>query len=242
MTSKQREGKKIPFLLSLFCGFFFYVCSLLLDFQPFESLETLVDHDQSNLLPLSSQYHDQLPRIDFQDFEDFGGAFSLDFDHAFSYPNREDTMVDEKPQTKCVTSFHHDNQHHAMNKMNMINPTSSTTDHDNKCSEFPRMTTMIESEVFAGTNCGKLRSYKRCSELELDDIQKCFDLPIKEAAKELHVGVTRLKRRCRELNITRWPHRKFKSLKYLISNVKAWLCENPIFSVYFECSIFGSRA
>ncbi|GFY84063.1 RWP-RK domain-containing protein [Actinidia rufa] len=39
-------------------------------------------------------------------------------------------------------------------------------------------------------------------------------------AKELKVGLTVLKKRCRELNIMRWPHRKIKSLKSLIHNVK----------------------
>ncbi|CAN1250792.1 Protein RKD4 [Linum perenne] len=36
----------------------------------------------------------------------------------------------------------------------------------------------------------------------------------------MKVGLTVLKRRCRELKITRWPHRKIKSLKLLIKNVK----------------------
>ncbi|KAJ7965329.1 putative RWP-RK domain-containing protein [Quillaja saponaria] len=47
-----------------------------------------------------------------------------------------------------------------------------------------------------------------------------FDVPITKAAKEMNVGLTVLKRRCRDLNITRWPHRKIKSLKSLINNVK----------------------
>ncbi|KAL9240549.1 hypothetical protein vseg_014754 [Gypsophila vaccaria] len=45
-------------------------------------------------------------------------------------------------------------------------------------------------------------------------------MPISKAAKELNVGLTVLKKRCRELNIKRWPHRKIKSLESLISNVK----------------------
>ncbi|XP_073054310.1 protein RKD4-like [Primulina eburnea] len=60
----------------------------------------------------------------------------------------------------------------------------------------------------------------KSSTLELDDIQKYFDIPITRAAKELNVGLTILKKRCRELNIMRWPHRKIKSLKSLIHNVK----------------------
>ncbi|CAL0305424.1 unnamed protein product [Lupinus luteus] len=61
---------------------------------------------------------------------------------------------------------------------------------------------------------------KRSSALEFDEIKKHFGVPISEAAKEMNVGLTLLKRRCRELNILRWPHRKLKSLELLISNVK----------------------
>ena len=32
--------------------------------------------------------------------------------------------------------------------------------------------------------------------------------PINEAAKQLGIGLTALKRRCRELGIKRWPHRQ----------------------------------
>ncbi|XP_021729167.1 protein RKD4-like [Chenopodium quinoa] len=53
-----------------------------------------------------------------------------------------------------------------------------------------------------------------------EEIRKYFDLPISKAAKELNVGLTVLKKRCRELNIKRWPHRKIKSLEALINSVK----------------------
>lgn len=61
--------------------------------------------------------------------------------------------------------------------------------------------------------------YKSCA-LELDEIQKYFDVPITKAAKELNVSLYVLKKRCRELNILRWPHRKIKSIKCLIDNAK----------------------
>lgn len=60
----------------------------------------------------------------------------------------------------------------------------------------------------------------KSSTLEFEEIKKHFGVPITEAAKEMNVGLTLLKRRCRELNIMRWPHRKLKSLKLLIDNVK----------------------
>ncbi|KVI07613.1 Plant regulator RWP-RK [Cynara cardunculus var. scolymus] len=64
------------------------------------------------------------------------------------------------------------------------------------------------------------RPGRRWRSLELEEIEKLFEMPIVMAAKELNVGLTVLKKRCRELNIKRWPHRKLKSLKSLIQNVK----------------------
>ncbi|KAF8083852.1 hypothetical protein N665_0749s0013 [Sinapis alba] len=64
------------------------------------------------------------------------------------------------------------------------------------------------------------RIKRRQDKLELSEIRKYFDRPIMKAAKELNVGLTVLKKRCRELEIYRWPHRKLKSLNSLISNLK----------------------
>ena len=64
--------------------------------------------------------------------------------------------------------------------------------------------------------CYRLKS----TPLELNEIQKYFSVPIIEAAKELKVGLTVLKKRCRELKIKKWPYRKVKSLEFLIDNVK----------------------
>lgn len=56
--------------------------------------------------------------------------------------------------------------------------------------------------------------------LSMKTVSRYFYMPITQAAMELNVGLTLLKRRCRELGIRRWPHRKLMSLKTLISNVK----------------------
>ena len=71
--------------------------------------------------------------------------------------------------------------------------------------------------------------------IDFEEIRKYFNMPISMAAKELNVGLTVLKKRCRELNIKRWPHRKIKSLEALITSVKV----RPyfiflIFFLYFE--------
>lgn len=54
-------------------------------------------------------------------------------------------------------------------------------------------------------------------------ISQYFYMPITQAAKELNVGPTLLKKRCRELGIQRWPHRKLMSLQTLIKNVQVYM-------------------
>ncbi|CAH9092620.1 unnamed protein product [Cuscuta europaea] len=56
--------------------------------------------------------------------------------------------------------------------------------------------------------------------LSRETLSKYFYMPITKAAKELNVGLTLLKKRCRELGIRRWPHRKLMSLQTLIANVQ----------------------
>nr|GMC52641.1 protein RKD1-like [Ipomoea batatas] len=56
--------------------------------------------------------------------------------------------------------------------------------------------------------------------LSKETISNYFYMPINQAAKELNVGLTQLKKRCRRLGIRRWPHRKLNSLQTLINNVQ----------------------
>ncbi|OIV98021.1 hypothetical protein TanjilG_24859 [Lupinus angustifolius] len=83
--------------------------------------------------------------------------------------------------------------------------------------------------LLPNTNSNNYRSKKRKScTLEFEEIKKHFGVPITQAAKEMNVGLTLLKRRCRELNIMRWPHRKLKSLEFLIENVKEMGLSNEV--------------
>ncbi|KAJ9567310.1 hypothetical protein OSB04_003276 [Centaurea solstitialis] len=61
--------------------------------------------------------------------------------------------------------------------------------------------------------------------LSRETISQYFYMPITQAAKELNVGLTLLKKRCRELGIRRWPHRKLMSLQTLINNVQQELAK-----------------
>ncbi|KAL8253181.1 hypothetical protein R6Q59_036874 [Mikania micrantha] len=69
-------------------------------------------------------------------------------------------------------------------------------------------------------NQGGQNGWRRSRALELEEIEKHFEMPIAMAAEKLGVGLTVLKKRCREYNIKRWPHRKLKSIKSLIQNAK----------------------
>jgi len=61
---------------------------------------------------------------------------------------------------------------------------------------------------------------QRVANIALKDLAKYFDVPITEASRSLKVGLTVLKRRCREFGIPRWPHRKIKSLDSLIQDLQ----------------------
>ncbi|KAE8715895.1 hypothetical protein F3Y22_tig00110159pilonHSYRG00125 [Hibiscus syriacus] len=56
--------------------------------------------------------------------------------------------------------------------------------------------------------------------IALEDLVKHFDLPIVESSRNLNVGLTVMKRKCREFGIPRWPHRKIKSLDGLICDLQ----------------------
>nr|XP_010908390.1 protein RKD5 isoform X2 [Elaeis guineensis] len=66
----------------------------------------------------------------------------------------------------------------------------------------------------------KRAAAEHVASISLTDLVKYFNLPIIEASKSLNVGLTVLKRKCREFGIPRWPHRKIKSLDTLIHNLQ----------------------
>jgi hypothetical protein len=61
---------------------------------------------------------------------------------------------------------------------------------------------------------------KHIASITLVDIAQYFHLPIREASRTLKIGVSILKRKCRQYGIPRWPHRKIKSLDSLISDLE----------------------
>lgn len=82
-----------------------------------------------------------------------------------------------------------------------------------------RKSRKLEKGRFHNGNGGG-SSYTTKIMLSRETISQYFYMPITQAAKELNVGLTLLKKRCRELGIRRWPHRKLMSLQTLINNVQ----------------------
>ncbi|XP_004955211.2 protein RKD3 [Setaria italica] len=73
---------------------------------------------------------------------------------------------------------------------------------------------LIKLEPGSGSvqKCAEMQGHRRSvlgkKALTFELVSRHFCMPIKQAAQELNVGVTVLKKRCRELGIPRWPHRK----------------------------------
>ncbi|KAM0916005.1 hypothetical protein ACQ4PT_010447 [Festuca glaucescens] len=67
---------------------------------------------------------------------------------------------------------------------------------------------------------GAAATGKSLDHIGFEELRKYFYMPITKAAREMNVGLTVLKKRCRELGVARWPHRKMKSLRSLILNIQ----------------------
>ncbi|CAI9775074.1 unnamed protein product [Fraxinus pennsylvanica] len=154
---------------------------------------SLFEYDKY-LLPYPSR---NPSNYELSDFEEISGYFDL-WDSLNLQSLYNEMVVDAKP----------------------LNTASGNSQSENILSEAMNVVYGRELTVSDRNNgIKRVGRYKSCA-LELDEIQKYFDVPISKAAKELNVGLTVLKKRCRELNIMRWPHRKIKSVKCLIDNVK----------------------
>ncbi|XVE56922.1 hypothetical protein DITRI_Ditri04bG0049800 [Diplodiscus trichospermus] len=78
----------------------------------------------------------------------------------------------------------------------------------------------LKEETKAGKRCGEEKCNSSAKLLSRKVISHYFYMPITQAANHLNIGLTLLKKRCRELGIRRWPHRKLMSLRTLIKNVQ----------------------
>lgn len=68
---------------------------------------------------------------------------------------------------------------------------------------------------------------KRPTTITLTDLQDVYHLPISNAAKKFDIGLTLLKKRCRELGLRRWPYRKLKSMDKLLQSIESVDGQDP---------------
>ncbi|CAN0870781.1 Protein RKD1 [Linum grandiflorum] len=107
------------------------------------------------------------------------------------------------------------------NELGPLLPTRNSSSH---C--LPNWPVLVEEETKPEpadallTITDHVSSATSANHLTKEVVAKYFHMPITKAARELNVGLTLLKKRCRELGVKRWPHRKLKSLQNLIENVK----------------------
>ncbi|OMO98077.1 Plant regulator RWP-RK [Corchorus capsularis] len=87
-------------------------------------------------------------------------------------------------------------------------------------SEFLKSQQIEQSATGDAAKKRKRADSKDIARIALEDLAKYFDLPIVEASRNLNIGLTVLKRKCREFGIPRWPHRKIKSLDGLIRDLQ----------------------
>ncbi|CAL4888108.1 unnamed protein product [Urochloa decumbens] len=76
-------------------------------------------------------------------------------------------------------------------------------------------------EAASGTDNNLLaKQRKRISDVNMEDILKCIHMSKKDAAKELNISATSLKRLCRKYNTHRWPARKIISINNKIKKLE----------------------
>ncbi|CAL5022378.1 unnamed protein product [Urochloa decumbens] len=74
--------------------------------------------------------------------------------------------------------------------------------------------------VNASDNSLLAKQRKRISDVAMEDILKCIHMSKKDAAKELNISSTSLKRLCRKYNTHRWPARKFTAINNKIKKLQ----------------------
>lgn len=89
---------------------------------------------------------------------------------------------------------------------------ASESDSDGDCQSGKELAPPVQKHTRANR--------KHIDSITLVDIAQYFHLPIRDASKTLKIGVSILKRKCRQYGIPRWPHRKIKSLDSLIHDLE----------------------
>ncbi|RHN79921.1 putative transcription factor Nin-like family [Medicago truncatula] len=154
---------------------------------------------------------------DFDDLENFNFNFNL------PHLDQNNFEVDQKPLNVVLPELgHYNHKGETVAESGYVEDSVKTgsgfVSFVKKENEWENQELSLVPLALPSSSTGIIR--KRSSSLQYDDIKKHFDVPITMAAEKMNVGVTLLKKRCRELNITRWSHRKLRSLMLLIENLK----------------------
>ena len=89
-------------------------------------------------------------------------------------------------------------------------------------------TMTYEKEVTVALTClSRNCERRRPHTISLSDLQAVYHLPISGAARTFDIGLTLLKKRCRELGLKRWPYRKLKSMDKLLQSIKSVHRDDP---------------
>ncbi|KAL7108235.1 hypothetical protein ACP275_06G101300 [Erythranthe tilingii] len=202
-------------------------------------LYPLLEYSES--LPLPHHHHHTMtnyiaPHVELNDFEEIADDLGLwDFDQPPPPLIHNNILQDQNPNPPTTTIVQENDINHAMidhhqenDDVIIIPPPPNGSMYGGSSTNNPPPQQNLD-ELLLSSNSSSINTDPRrngtttrykSSSLKLEEIKKHFHIPITKAAKELNVGLTVLKKRCRELNITRWPHRKIKSLKCLIHNVR----------------------
>ncbi|KAK2966847.1 hypothetical protein RJ640_027806, partial [Escallonia rubra] len=141
-------------------------------------------------------------------------TLAADLERIAQLSRREDCIDPPKSPTEEVSEENNDNEHELKRNedrfgldLNSVPYMDSEDEESNQSAPG-----IVERK--------KRAAPKDIARLALEDLAKYFDLPIAEASKNLKVGLTVLKKKCREFGIPRWPHRKIKSLDGLIRDLQ----------------------
>ncbi|KAJ6406568.1 hypothetical protein OIU84_010139 [Salix udensis] len=86
----------------------------------------------------------------------------------------------------------------------------------------PQATNQAEGEIETErpTRSNLALQRERAGKLTLNDFREYFHLPIEDAARKLELCPTVVKKICRKHGMTRWPHRKIKSILRQLTDLK----------------------
>ncbi|PON50014.1 RWP-RK domain containing protein [Parasponia andersonii] len=133
-------------------------------------------------------------------------------------------VADDKEPSRVLSerTCQRNNQNHHQLRRNV-----PVLDQDLNCLPYPvTPSELSDDQQIEQSSSGTMEKKKKratskdIARIALSDLAKYFDLPIVEASRNLEVGLTVLKKKCREFGIPRWPHRKIKSLDSLIRDLQ----------------------